>query len=53
MSPGGLEDHKKDLEGFETAKGTIRFTRDRPIPAAVVRKIVKARIAEAQALSKR
>lgn len=53
MSPEVLEAHKKDLEGFSTAKGTIRFTSDKPIPAAVVRKIVKARIAEVQERSKR
>ena len=37
---------KKELEGFDTTKGTIRFHPDRPLPAALVRKLVKARIAE-------
>lgn len=35
-----------ELEGFSLSKGTIRFTRDNPLPAAIVRKLVKARIAE-------
>jgi uncharacterized protein YdhG (YjbR/CyaY superfamily) len=34
------------LEGYETSKGTIRFQPDHPLPAALVRKIVKARVAE-------
>ena len=37
-----------ELEGYDTSKGTIRFTPDRPLPAALVRKLVKARIAENQ-----
>jgi uncharacterized protein YdhG (YjbR/CyaY superfamily) len=32
------------LEGFKQSKGTIQFTPDRPIPAAVVKALVKARI---------
>ncbi|MDP3738591.1 MAG: DUF1801 domain-containing protein [Hyphomonadaceae bacterium] len=38
--------HAKELDGFETSKGTIQFTPERPIPAAVVKKIVKERIAQ-------
>ena len=34
------------LSGFDTSKGTIRFQPDRPLPATLVRKVVKARIAE-------
>jgi len=49
MSPAVIEAHAKDLEGYETAKGTIRFTPDKPLPSALVRKLVKARIAEAEA----
>ena len=37
---------KSELKGYETAKGTIRFQEGKPLPAALVRKIVKARIAE-------
>jgi uncharacterized protein YdhG (YjbR/CyaY superfamily) len=37
---------KKELKDYDTSKGTIRFPADEPLPSALVRKIVKARIAE-------
>jgi uncharacterized protein YdhG (YjbR/CyaY superfamily) len=44
--PGAVIDvHKEDLEGYDTSKGTIRFQPDDPLPAALVRKLVKACIA--------
>lgn len=46
MSPATLAAHKNELEAYETSKGTIRFQPDKPLPAALVRKLVKARIAE-------
>jgi uncharacterized protein YdhG (YjbR/CyaY superfamily) len=35
-----------DLAGFDLDKGTIRFRPDRPIPAGLVERIVRARVAE-------
>jgi uncharacterized protein YdhG (YjbR/CyaY superfamily) len=41
-----IEAHKHELRRFATSKGTVRFQPDQPLPTALVRKLVKARIAE-------
>jgi uncharacterized protein YdhG (YjbR/CyaY superfamily) len=47
-----VNDFKNELEGYETSMGAIRFRPDKPLPAGLVRKIVKARIAENAAAPK-
>src|ERR1043165_9667375 len=39
MSSSTVEAHKDELKGYDTSKGTIRFHADRPLPAALVRKL--------------
>jgi uncharacterized protein YdhG (YjbR/CyaY superfamily) len=41
-----VEAHKEELKAYDTSKGTIRFRADRPLPASLVRKLVRTRIAE-------
>ena len=42
MSGSTLKAFKNELEGYDTSKGTIRFQPDKPLPTALVRKLVKA-----------
>lgn len=46
MSLSVIKAFKNELKDFHTSKGTIRFSVDKPLPAALVKKLVKARIAE-------
>lgn len=46
MGSSVIQAFKDDLKSFETSKGTIRFPVDKPPPAALVKKLVNARIAQ-------
>jgi uncharacterized protein YdhG (YjbR/CyaY superfamily) len=46
MSAAVIESFKKELRDFETSKGTIRFPVDKPPPDALLKKLVKARVAQ-------
>jgi uncharacterized protein YdhG (YjbR/CyaY superfamily) len=46
MSPAVMDSHKDELTAYDTSKGTIRFPAASPLPAALVRKLVDARIEE-------
>lgn len=45
-SPAIQKRFQKELKGFEQSKGTIKFTPAKPLPLTLVKKLVKARIAE-------
>lgn len=46
MNPALMDSLKDELAGYRTAKGTIQFTPDKPLPDALLRKIVTARAKE-------
>ena len=41
-----VEAFKNELKGFSTSKGTIQFPTDKPLPSALVKKLVRARVAQ-------
>ena len=41
-----IRTHKKELAGYELSIGTIRFPAEKPLPSALVKKLVKTRISE-------
>src|SRR5438270_8436932 len=43
---GVIEKIEKELKGFATSKGTIQFPSDKPLPDALLKMIVKTRVAE-------
>jgi uncharacterized protein YdhG (YjbR/CyaY superfamily) len=49
MSPKVLEDLGDEVKGLQTSKGTIQFRVEKPLPPALVKKIVRARIEEIEA----
>ena len=44
---------KNELKGFSTSKGTIHFPADKPLPTALVKRLVKARVAQNEHKNKR
>jgi uncharacterized protein YdhG (YjbR/CyaY superfamily) len=47
-----LKEFADELRDYPCSKGTIRFAMDKPLPAALIRKIVKARVAKNEAKAK-
>ncbi len=46
MQASLIDAMQDELAGYRTSKGTLQFSVDQPLPAALVRKMVKARVAE-------
>jgi uncharacterized protein YdhG (YjbR/CyaY superfamily) len=55
LFPGasGIAAFADDLKKYSISKGTIRFPIDKPLPAALIKKLVKARVAENQSKRRR
>ena len=48
-----MEAFKNELKSFSTSKGTIHFSTDKPLPAALVKKMVKLRVAQIESKKRR
>lgn len=51
MSATLLDDFAADLKDHRTSKGTLQFPVDKPLPAPLLKKLVKARVAQNEAKS--
>jgi uncharacterized protein YdhG (YjbR/CyaY superfamily) len=45
-TPSGIEEFKKDLSAYNSAKGSVQFPLDKPIPIGLIKKIVMFRVKE-------
>ncbi len=43
-----IEAFKTELNGFSTSKGTIHFPTDKPLPTALIKRLVKARVEQSE-----
>jgi uncharacterized protein YdhG (YjbR/CyaY superfamily) len=48
-----IEALKNELKGFRVSKGTVQFPPDKPLPAALVKKMVKLRVAQNESRKRR
>jgi uncharacterized protein YdhG (YjbR/CyaY superfamily) len=47
-TPSGIEGFKADLAKYQGAKGSVQFPLDKPMPLALISKIVKFRVSESR-----
>ncbi|HUK31685.1 MAG TPA: DUF1801 domain-containing protein [Candidatus Acidoferrum sp.] len=48
-----IEQFKSDLKPYKLSKGTIQFPANKPLPAALLKKMVRARLAQIDSKQKR
>jgi uncharacterized protein YdhG (YjbR/CyaY superfamily) len=48
-----IEEFKNELKAYSISKGTIQFPTDKPLPAALVKKMVKMRVAQIESKKRR
>jgi len=49
IRPPVIEEHKSELEGYETTKSTVRLPLDKQLPITLIKKLVKARMKKNEA----
>ena len=52
-APTGMKAFEKDLAPYKQGKGSVQFPLDKPMPLALITKIVKMRVAESLAKAKK
>lgn len=53
VRPPVIEEHKHELKSYETTKAAVRFPIGKPLPVALIRKLVKARVAKNEGARKK
>jgi uncharacterized protein YdhG (YjbR/CyaY superfamily) len=48
-----IETFKNELKAFSTSKGTVHFPIDKPLPIALIKKLIKARVAQIDSKKRR
>jgi uncharacterized protein YdhG (YjbR/CyaY superfamily) len=48
-----IAEFKEELKGYSTSKGTVHFSNEKPLPTALIKKIVKARVAQSEGKKRR
>ena len=49
MQASLIDEMKDELQAYRTAKGTLQFALNKPLPAALVKRMVRARVVENEA----
>ena len=52
IPPPVIEEHKSELKNYETATSTIRFPIDKPLPIALIKTMIKAKMKKNEAKSR-
>jgi len=48
-----MDKFKNELKSFTTSKGTVQFPLDKPLPVALIKKIVRTRVAQSESKKSR
>lgn len=49
LRPPVIAEHRQELKGYVTTKSSVHFSMDKPLPVALIRKLVRARMAKNEA----